>query len=256
MAEMLPAASHRPWPLPARPWVMRHTWHDLMFAHWPLSVDYLRAFVPPELELDSFNGNAWLAVAPFWMSGIRLRGLPALPGISSFPELNVRTYVKGPSGSASQSPSAGKPGVYFFSLDAGNALAVAAARAWYRLPYLNAEMKVQLAGDEVNYSSRRCSPSTPAEVVCRYQPIGKGSQIKTPLENFLTERYCLYAVAGKGRLLRGEIHHASWTLQSAEAHWEVNTVTQSYGIVLPPLPPLLHFSKRLDVFVWAPERVR
>ena len=256
MTETLPGAAHRPWPLPARPWVMRQTWHDLLFAHWPVAVDYLRPFVPPELELDSLDGKAWLAVTPFWMSGIRLRGLPPLPGLSSFPELNVRTYVKGPAGPASRSASDAKPGVYFFSLDAGNPFAVAVARAWYRLPYCNAEMKVDLVGDEVKYSSRRSSSPGPAEVLCRYQPVGPSTQTKNPLENFLTERYCLYAVAGKGRLLRAEIHHAPWSLQPAEARWQINTVTESHGMVLPPVKPLLHFSKRLDVFVWTPERVR
>ena len=257
MPDSLPDASHRPWPLPARPWVMRQTWHDLLFAHWPVAVEYLRPFVPGELALDSCDGQAWLAVAPFWMSGIRMRGLPPLPGLSSFPELNVRTYVKGPAGSSASRPaSESKPGVYFFSLDAGNALAVAAARAWYRLPYQNAIMKVEITGDEVHYASRRTSHPLPAELVCHYKPIGPVSQSKSPLETFLTERYCLYAVSGPGRLLRAEIHHAPWSLQPAEARWQVNTVTESHGMILPPVQPLLHFSKRLDVFVWAPQQVR
>jgi uncharacterized protein YqjF (DUF2071 family) len=115
---VLEAVAHRPWPLPSGPWIMAQTWHDLLFAHWSVRSETLRRLVPSELALDTFDGSCWVAVAPFHMSGIRLRGLPALPGLSRFPELNVRTYVT----------LGGKPGVYFFSLDAGSLPAVWAAR--------------------------------------------------------------------------------------------------------------------------------
>ncbi len=259
MHDNLPSAAHRPWPLPQRPWVMRQTWHDLLFAHWPLPVEILRPLVPAELELDSFDGQAWLAVAPFWMSGIRMRRLPAVPGLSTFPELNVRTYVKGPTSAGSRlaSPpgSPHKPGVYFFSLDAGNALAVTAARAWYKLPYFNADMKVEVNGDEITYSSRRRGPPGPGDVQCNYQPTGPGTQSKSDLETFLTERYCLYAVSRARRVFRAEIHHEPWTLQPAQADWGINSVAASHGIVLPDVAPLLHFSKHLDVYVWTPDRL-
>jgi uncharacterized protein YqjF (DUF2071 family) len=110
---------------------MRQTWHDLLFAHWPVSYDAMRPLVPAQLELDPFDGRCWVGVVPFRMSGIRGRGTPAVPGLSRFPELNVRTYVT----------HGGKPGVYFFSLDAANLLAVWAARKFYHLPYFYADMR-------------------------------------------------------------------------------------------------------------------
>jgi uncharacterized protein YqjF (DUF2071 family) len=130
MHEMLENTSHRPWPLPKLPWIMKQKWHDLLFAHWPVPAEQLRSFVPEALPLDTFEGTAWIAVVPFSMSGIRLRGLPPVPGTSRFPELNVRTYIT----------LGGKPGVYFFSLDAANALAVWGARRFYNLAYYLAEL--------------------------------------------------------------------------------------------------------------------
>src|SRR5262245_20685303 len=111
-------ASHRPWPLPQRPWAMGMHWHDLLFAHWPVKVESLRPLVPSELAIDTFDGQAWLGVVPFRMTAVRPRICPSLPGLSAFLELNVRTYVT----------AEGKPGVWFFSLDAASRLAVRAAR--------------------------------------------------------------------------------------------------------------------------------
>ena len=121
MKAILQEVAHRPWPRPAGPWVMAQSWHDLLFAHWPVDSERVRPLVPDRLEIDSFDGQAWLAVVPFRMTGVRLCGTPAVPWLSAFPELNVRTYVK----------YGGKPGVWFFSLDAGNPLAVVIARAWF-----------------------------------------------------------------------------------------------------------------------------
>ncbi len=234
---------------------MRQTWNDLLFAHWPLPADYLRRFVPPELQLDTFEGEAWIAVAPFWMSHIAFRGLPPLPGLSRFPELNVRTYVRGPANGEE------KPGVYFFSLDAGNPLAVLGARISYSLPYYWSLMKAELMAGEVKYSSRRPLRRNPAEVRCTYRPIAAVNKFKTAREQFLTERYCLYAVLAKGRVLRGNIHHVPWQLQPAQASWEINSVAAAHNIDLQfgsatQREPLLHYSKRLDVFVWLHENVR
>src|SRR4029434_453282 len=133
--QALRSTSHRPWPLPRGPWIMAQTWHDLLFAHWPIPPEIMRALVPPQLTLDLFDGQCWLGIVPFWMSGVRGRGLPAIPGLSRFPELNVRTYVT----------LGKKPGVYFFSLDAANIPAVCAARTFYHLPYFYASMKTAAA---------------------------------------------------------------------------------------------------------------
>ncbi len=144
MSGKLEQLAHRPWPLPAGPWVMAQTWHDLLFAHWPVPIATLRPHIPTCLAIDTFEGQAWLAVVPFRMSGVRLRGTPA-PWLSAFPELNVRTYVA----------ADGKPGVWFFSLDAGNPLAVAIARAWFHLPYFRARMSCEERNDWIEYKSER-----------------------------------------------------------------------------------------------------
>lgn len=241
----IPNADHRPWPLPDRPPVMAQTWHDLLFAHWPVPVGELRMVVPPALAIDTYEGEGWVGVVPFRMSGVRLRGLPMAPGLSALPELNLRTYVS----------VGGKPGVYFFSLDAGNPVAVAVARAWYHLPYYNARMSTQRDGDRISYRSRRAHPGAPpALFVGRYRPTGPAYLSRSgTLEYWLTERYCLYTTDRRGRVVRAEIHHAPWPLQSAAAEISRNTLPEAHGIRLPDTPPLLYFTQRLEVVAWSPE---
>jgi uncharacterized protein len=216
---------------------MEQTWNDLLFAHWPVSPEILRPLVPSVLSLDNFEGQCWVAVTPFHMTGIRFRGLPPLPGLSRFPELNIRTYVS----------FRGKSGVYFFSLDAGSHAAVWAARATYRLPYFHARMSVeQHEGDWIGYHSRR---NRDAEFRAKYRPKAP-VELRSPgtLANRLTERYCLYTVYRK-EVFRAEIHHQQWPLQDAEAEISENTMAIAAGIKLPEIPPLLHFAKKLQVLV-------
>lgn len=245
MHPLLAQTAHRPIPLPNRGWIMVQRWHDLLFAHWEIPPAQLRPLVPAQLELDLFQGKAYVAVAPFHMSGIRSRLLPPLPGLSRFPELNVRTYVT----------HGGIPGVYFFSLDAASLLAVWGARIGYGLPYFHAEMSVKSVGSKIEYSSRRLHPPQPAEFRGSYWPVSELRQReKNSLEYFLTERYCLYAVRS-GKLLRAHIHHLPWQLQDADAEIEVNTMAKAAGIELPSSKPLLHFSRFLEVLIWWPEQV-
>jgi uncharacterized protein YqjF (DUF2071 family) len=179
------------------------------------------------------------------MSGIRSRFLPPMPGLSRFPELNVRTYVR---------YRGDVPGVFFFSLDAGNLTAVRAARSFYGLPYFHAEMSVKSLGENYEYSSRRLQDPRPAEFHGRYRPVSAPRpREKGSLEHFLTERYCLYAVRGP-QVSRAYIHHLPWPLQDAEAEVERNTVVQAAGIELPATKPLLHFSREIEVLVWWPQR--
>ena len=235
--------THRPWPLPDGPWVMKQSWHDLLFAHWPLPAVILRPLVPPQLELDLRDGQGWVGVVPFRMSGVRARGLPPLPGLSRFPEMNVRTYVT----------VGGKPGVYFFSLDAANSPAVWTARTIYHLPYSHARMESRERDGVIHYDSRRYYGH--AEFRARYRPIAAAClRERGSLEHWLTERYCLYTVHG-GRVHCGEIQHQPWPLQDAEAEIEVNTVAAAAGIALPDAAPLLHFARRLDVLIWPLQRV-
>ena len=242
-------SAHRPWPLPPRPWIMRQTWSDLLFAHWPIPAEVIAPLLPHGLALETWDGSAWLGVVPFRMEGVRLRGLPPLPGSSTFPELNVRTYVT----------AGGKPGVWFFSLDATSLPAVIAARAAFRLPYYPARMRCDTRGGTITYTSRRLRRqrgAARAELAARYRPQGP---VCTPqpgtLEYFLTERYCLYTTSTAGELLRAEITHAPWRLQPAEAEIAVNTMASAAGIALPATAPLLHYSARQEALAWWPERV-
>jgi uncharacterized protein len=238
---------HRPWTLPSEPWIMAQSWHDLLFAHWKVDAATLRPHVPAELEIDKFEGQAWLGVVPFRMSGVQLRWTPALPWLSAFPELNVRTYVT----------AQGKAGVWFFSLDAANRVAVAAARLSFHLPYFNARMTCGDLDGWIQYQSERTHPGAPsATLEARYRGTGKTFEPQRgTLAHFLTERYCLYSAASEGRVYRGEIHHSPWLLQPAEAQITRNSMIEAAGLTNPAAPPLLHFARRQDMVVWAPHRV-
>ena len=238
---------HRPYPVPSGPWVLGMSWRDLLFMHWPVGVEDLRPLVPPALSIDTFEGSAWLGVVPFDMTGVRPHFLPAIPGLSHFPEMNLRTYVT----------ADGRPGVWFFSLDAQSRVAVRLARATFHLPYFDAEMYCQASGDEVDYRSLRTHRGAPrAEFAARYSPVGEPFESERgSIENFLTERYCLYSADGRGHVRRGEVHHHLWPLQPAEAQVSTLAMTQQIGLKLPETDPILHFSKRLDVLAWLPRRI-
>jgi hypothetical protein len=239
---MFNETAHRPWPLPVAPWLLSQSWHHLLFAHWPLPPDSLRPLIPGGLELDTFEGQAWVGVVPFDIRTFKLRAIVPLPFMPAFPEINVRTYVV----------ADGKPGVWFFSLDAANALAVSGARTVYHLPYFNAEMSVRTQGETVIYSSQRKHHNAPpAEFQATYRPIGPIYRSQPgALDYWLTERYCLYAADRRGRLYRGDIHHRPWPLQPAEAEIAPNSMALAHGIQLPDTAPLLHYARRLDVALW------
>jgi len=228
---------------------MAQTWHELLFAHWPIPVTALRPLIPEPLSVDTFEGQAWLGVIPFRMSGVRMRATPALPWLSAFPELNVRTYVT----------AGDKPGVWFFSLDAANAVAVAVARAWFHLPYFRARMRSRARAGWIEYESERpCEPrAIPAYLALRYRPQGgEFEPVAGTLVHWLTERYCLYALDPRGGLYRGEIHHAPWRLRDAQAEFaERNTMARVHGLELPPVAPLLHFAECQQVAIWAPQKI-
>jgi uncharacterized protein YqjF (DUF2071 family) len=239
---------HRPWPPPATPWVMTQTWYNLLFAHWPIPSETMRKLVPPQLELDTFDGQAWVGVVPFGMARVYPRGTFSVPWLSRFLELNVRTYVT----------LGGKPGVWFFSLDAANSVAVALARRFFRLPYYQASMRMKDRQGWIHYTSYRTHRgATPAEFEGRYRPTGPiyASRPGT-LEAWLTERYCLYSLGPHGEIYRGEIQHARWPLQPAEADIQANTMALACGLHLPQTPPVLHFARSLKTWEWLIGRVR
>lgn len=240
-ASVVEETAHRPWPLPAAPWMQAQTWEELCFLHWRVDEAALRALVPAGLELETFDGAAWLGITPLRLTGFRLRGTPPLPRLSSFPELNVRTYVA----------RDGKPGIWFFSLDTPSRFAVEAARRLYRLPFRQARLTLERRGGFLQVDSSRDG----AVLSGRYRPAGEvAPPAPGSLEHFLAERYCLYAAGSGGELYRVEIHHPPWPLQPAEAELELNTMPPP-GTRLPDEPPLAHFSARQDVVVWSPDRL-
>ena len=229
------------------PWVFRMRWLDLLFAHWPVPIEALRPLIPDGLELDTFDGEAWLGIVPFRMADVAPRFLPSPPGPGAFPELNVRTYVR----------RGERRGVWFLSLDAASRLAVEGARAAFHLPYYRARMSSETEAGWVEYRTERIDPRGPAAwFEGRYRPVGP-VQLAAPgsLAAFLTDRRGLYAADEAGRLWWSAIRHAPWPLQLAEAEIRTNTMAAAHGIELPSVPPLLHFAKRLDVHGWWPRRV-
>ena len=248
-SEILAVRHHRPFPLPSSRWSMRQEWHNLLFAHWAIPGDTVRALIPRELRphLDLWDGHAYVGVVPFTIRNLRPRGVPPFPPLSNFAEINVRTYVT----------VDGKPGVYFFSLDAENVSAVIGARAVYGLPYFKAIFRIETEGHAVRYRSHRTMSPRPADFRAEYAPVSEDLPWRPndeSVERFLTERYCLYAVIA-GHVYRTNIHHLPWPLQQAAAGIDTNSMAETVPLTLAGQPSLLHFSKFLDVLVWWPERV-
>ena len=227
---------------------MVQRWHDLLFAHWRCPVENLRALIPSPLEIETYDGSAWVGVVPFYMSGVRMRLAPPLPTAHAFEELNVRTYVT----------LDGRPGVWFFSLDCPSTLAVFGARIGMYLPYYRASMKMLRDGEQTTFHSERWSMAgPPAAFAATYRPVGKVFHAgPSTLEHFLTERYHLYSSAGQ-RLWRGDIFHGRWPLQISHARIERNSMLAAAALrQLGHEPALLHFSAFQDVRFWWPVRVR
>ena len=226
-------------------------WLDLLFMHWRIDSDALQRLMPEGLEIDTFDGSAWIGIVPFRMTGVAPRFSPNIPFMSSFPELNVRTYVT----------CNGKPGVWFFCLEATNPIAVRVARKFFHLPYMDASIKLtncrkENTGQWIGYRSDRTHrDELPATLQVDYRPIGECFHAQPgSLEAFLTSRYCLYSADSKNQIFRGEIDHAPWELREAQAIVKENTMTDWLGIQLPDDPPILHFSKLAKVIAWSIEQ--
>ena len=249
---------------------MYQSWGKLLFMHWPVDPEILRPLIPAKLSIDTFAGQAWIGVVPFTMWGIRASFLPPIPGTSAFHELNVRTYVH----------CDGVPGVWFFSLDAANSLAVWGARTFYSLPYFNASMSLKQNGNMIDYSSVRSDGQTYSKFFAadaasfqanfdseQFQNLPQARvetswEIGEPLppsqpgeiEFFLTERYCLYSFR-RGKLYRSRIFHVPWLLRAASVHSCKSSMIESLGIAQPQGEPLLHYAESIAVDIWPLQRV-
>ncbi len=232
---------------PATSHIMHQTWGKLLFMHWPVPIDLLRPKIPSRLEIDTHEGQAWIALTPFTMWNIRATGVPAIPGLNAFHECNVRTYVH----------LDGVPGVWFFSLDASKLIPVIAARVFFALNYLRAQIDLCQVGRTVNYALQR--PAQEAGTVAELEvswTIGDGLPLSEPgsREFFFTERYCLYAGTDQ-QLSRARIWHVPWDLRSAKLNSLRSTMIASHGLPEPEAAPLLHYGEELDVLIYAPEEV-
>ncbi len=225
---------------------MYQNWGKLLFMHWALDPEILRPLIPSQLSIDTFDGKAWIGVVPFTMWGIRASFLPPIPGTSAFHELNVRTYVH----------YDGVPGVWFFSLDAENALAIWGARTFYYLPYFNARMSLKQESDVIDYRSTRFDKNGAAANFAAQWMIGEPLPQTGPgsLEFFLTERYCLYSVR-RDRVYRSRIWHEPWPLQKATLDSYQSTMSEALGIATPDGAPLLHYAESIAVDIWPLKRV-
>ena len=224
-------------PRPVQRPVMFQTWKWLTFLHWRYQPDEIRCRLPRQLELDTFDGSAWVGLTPFLLQDLHPPFLPALPWISHFPEMNVRTYVRGPDG---------EPGVWFFTLEADRIAAVAGARLAYGLPYRWADMRVRSTAGTIEYSSSRRWPfGSGGANIC----VEIGEPIEpAALDRFLTARFRLYTFL-LGRLAFAQIDHPPWPLRTARLVRLVQNVIEASGVPQPQGSPMLHHSVSLDVRV-------
>ena len=247
--------------------LMRQHWGKLLFIHWPIRADLLRPLVPSQLSIDTFDGTAWIGLVPFTMWRIRASFLPPIPGTNEFHELNVRTYVH----------YQGTPGVWFFSLDAANSLAVWGARTFYYLPYFHAKMELREKGSVINYNSQRADEMTyqnffandrgafsdleigsnvPQAKLQAQWMIGEPQSQSTAdsLTFFLTERYCLYSIH-RSRVYRARIFHEPWPLRDARLEHLESTMIESLGLPSPEGTPMLNYAEMIDVDIWPLRKV-
>jgi uncharacterized protein YqjF (DUF2071 family) len=245
--------TNEPHLMPPGRWLISQWWSNLLFAHWPVPASSLAPLVPEGLQVDTFQGSAWLGIMPFRMDRTKVHGLPPIPGARSFPDLSLRTYVR--------EERTGTQGVVCLSLDASNLLAVATGRALYRLPYHWAKMRMEQRTErEFSFYSHRRFADRPVVFKARYRGLGPSQRLAESrpgsLDHFLIERYCLFSTNRAGQPIRANLHHSSWPLEEAEAQIEQNDLAEVLGIRLPDEKPVLHYSRQLAVYVWPAELVR
>ena len=231
MHPSLEHVDHRPWPLPGQPWKWRQSWLDLAFLHYRVDSEKIRALLPPGVQLQEYDGTAWVGLVPFRMAGVMCRGLPDVPKFSAFPELNLRTYVE----------VGGKPGVWFFSLDADSWAIVFGGRRFYDLPYFSARMEHAFSDGWHSISSVRRVGE--ARFSARYRPVSEVFYAEQgTFEHWASERYCLYSYSARNGIARVEVHHVPWPLQRAEVMMDESNMLSAAGIDAIESDPVCHFS--------------
>ena len=244
MHRLLKETAHRPWPLPARDWQWRQSWLDLAFIHYRADSAQLRPLLPAGVRLQEFDGSAWVALVPFRMSGVMRRPFPDLPHFSAFPELNLRTYVE----------ADGKPGVWFFSLDADSWPAVLGGRYFYGVPYFHARITQTLSNGWFEYTCHRGDGT--AVFRGRYRPVSPPFHPRRgSFEHWAMERYCLYSQLARRGIIRIEVHHAPWALQEAKAEIYESSIMDAAGIAPLEHDPRCHFSPGMEVLAYASEEM-
>jgi len=249
MREFKLRTSQRPRPLPTGRWGMTQRWNDILFAHWHVPAAAVAPFLPEGLQPDMFQGSAWVGVIPLWMDRFSFRGVPSIPGTSSFPELHFRTYVH---------DHTGTPGIFNLTVDMGSLLATTAARIVFRIPCNWAEMRLnQRTEREYSFYSRRMFVNSPVIFSARYRGLGptrRLAEIRSgSLEYFFTERYCMFRRNHAGQVVRANIHTVTSPLEDAEAEIDRNDLPGAVGIQLQDQEPVLHYSRRLAVYIWPAE---
>ncbi|MBS4202106.1 DUF2071 domain-containing protein [Bacillus sp. FJAT-49732] len=239
---VLQETNHRPYPIPSKKWIMRQKWSNVFFMHWPIQPELLQPYIPSSIEVDTYDGFAWLGVIIFNIDGIYLRGFPPVSFRPAFPEINLRTYVK----------CDNKPGIYFLSLDVDDWTSYTLAKRWLNVPYHPAKISIQKNVDTFHYESLRMgSSNTP--IVCKgsFTP---QSNIFHPnsdtIDHWLSERYCFFSNDQRSNMYCLDIHHHPWPLQKADAVIKKNDLFKPFSFHLEDEKPILHFSQGVEALIW------
>ena len=219
---------------PRRDWKWSQAWENVLFLHWPVEDGPLVGQLPAGLEIDRWEGSAWVSIVAFRLANVRLHGLPPIPLCTDFLEVNVRTYVR----------HRGEPGIYFLQMYGDGRIAVAAARLLTLLPYRYCPMQCRLEGGAWHW---RCGASSagPAALLAG-QFIAEGHSRRAEagsLDEWLVERYAAFVPDGRGRLFRMEVEHPPWEIARVALQFSGAECVAEFLGAEALQAPLGHFSR-------------